>query len=124
MELSHSDLELLRRLEQELWREDSRFDRTRMSELLAPDFVEFGCSGRIYRREDILDSPRHAIHATLPLPDFAAWLIASDVALVTYNSVATHGAVMQYGRRSSIWSRAGAGWVLRFHQGTPYGDDA
>ena len=28
--------------------------------------------------------------------------------------------VMEYGRRSSIWSRSGDTWVLRFHQGTPY----
>lgn len=26
----------------------------------------------------------------------------------------------QYSRQSSIWSRTESGWVMRFHQGTPY----
>ena len=52
MELSDLDRETLERLEEELWREETRFDMQRMEEVLAADFFEFGRSGRFYRRED------------------------------------------------------------------------
>jgi hypothetical protein len=120
MELSKQDFELLERLEEELWREETRFDEKRMREIIAPDFIEFGRSGRIYMREDSLAAPRQPIDAVLPLPDFGARLLHPDVAQVTYNSAVTYDGAVQYARRSSIWSRTPSGWVLRFHQGTPY----
>jgi hypothetical protein len=120
MELSKQDRAALERLEEELWREETRFDRKRMSEIIAPDFLEFGRSGRIYRREDSLAVPRQPIDATLPLPDFEARLLHPDIAQVTYNSSVRYDGVVQRARRSSIWSRTPSGWVLRFHQGTPY----
>jgi hypothetical protein len=118
--LTDDEAETLRRLEEELWRDETRFDRRRMEEVIAEDFFEFGRSGRVYRREDTLAIPRSPIQAVLPLPDFAARPLGPDVAQVTYNSAVTYGGVVQHARRSSIWSRAGTGWVLRFHQGTPF----
>ena len=50
MELSDHDCEILKRLEEELWREETRFDIRRMDEVLAEDFFEFGRSGRFYGR--------------------------------------------------------------------------
>lgn len=119
MELSKQDRAALKRLEEELWREETRFDGERMSDIIAPDFLEFGRSGRIYRREDSLAVPRQPIDAVLPLPDFDARLLHPDIAQVTYNSAVTYDGVVQHARRSSIWSRTPSGWVLRFHQGTP-----
>ena len=66
MELSRQDRDLLDRLEEELWREETRFDARRMREVIAPDFLEFGRSGRVYRRDDSLAVPRQPIHAVLP----------------------------------------------------------
>lgn len=120
MKLSKQDRDTLERLEEELWREERRFDNKRMGEILAPDFFEFGRSGRIYRREDALAAPRQPIEAAFPLADFNARLLHPDVAQVTYNSAVTYNGVLQRARRSSIWSRTPIGWALRFHQGTPY----
>jgi hypothetical protein len=120
MELSKQDHEMLERLEEELWREETRLDRKRMNELIAPDFFEFGRSGRIHQREASLSAPRQPIVAVVPLQDFKARLLHDDVAHVTYNSAVTYDGVIQHARRSSIWSRTTNGWVLRFHQGTPY----
>jgi hypothetical protein len=119
MNLSADDENELRRLEESLWRGETRFDRDRMNEVLAPDFFEFGRSGRVYRREDTLDVPARPINATLPLAKFAVRLIAADVALVTYLSEVTHGEGRDVANRSSLWSRHAGGWRLRFHQGTP-----
>ena len=119
MELNEHDRDMLERLEEELWREVTRFDIQRMKEIIAEDFFEFGRSGRVYRREDTLAAPRHPIDAALPLPDFKARLLTQDVAQVTYNSVVTYDGVVFRAWRSSIWSRTSSGWALRFHQGTP-----
>jgi len=124
VELSQSDREALERLEGELWRAATRFDRAYMGQVIAQDFFEFGRSGRVYDRHETLSVPPEPIEARLPLQNFRARLIAPDVAQVTYNSAVKYDGVYEYGRRSSIWSRTPGGWVLRFHQGTPYEGDA
>ena len=121
MEMSKEDHDALEHLEEELWRAETRFDLKRMNEVIAADFFEFGRSGRIYKREDTLAAPpRRLIDAVFPLSDFRARLLDQEVAQVTYNSAVTYDGVVQYSRRSSIWSRSPNGWVLRFHQGTPF----
>ena len=103
-----------------MWREETRFDMAFMESALAPDFFEFGRSGRRYTRQQILGLPRHFIDAELPLHDLEIRLLDPDVAQVTYNSKVTHDGVAEHGRRSSLWSRSADTWFLRFHQGTPY----
>jgi hypothetical protein len=119
-ELSEEDRRALTRLEEAMWREETRFDKAFMERALAPDFFEFGRSGRTYTRQQILDSPREPIAAQLPLEDFRVRLLDANTAQLTYNSRARYKGVVESGRRSSIWSKSGDTWVLRFHQGTPY----
>jgi hypothetical protein len=118
-QISADDQEELRRLEESLWRAETRFDRAHMERVLAADFSEFGRSGRTYRRQDTLDVPRDACDAELPLPNFAVRAITGDVALVTYVSRVTYGSDIEVANRSSLWSRHPDGWKIRFHQGTP-----
>jgi hypothetical protein len=117
--ISGDDYEQLRELEESLWRADRRFDRDYMDATLAPDFFEFGRSGRVYKRDETLNSEQEPIHARLPLPQFAVHLITKDVGLITYISEATYGDEIERANRSSLWSRYATGWRLRFHQGTP-----
>ncbi len=97
-----------------------RRDRTRVSALLAEDFIEFGASGRIWTRCEILDLLEAEPYAPPVLEDFACRLIAPGVALVTYKAVRTEAQTGQgpVTLRSSIWIEESAGWRLRFHQGT------
>ena len=118
-EIAEHDYELLKELEESLWRTERRFDRDYMDATLAPDFFEFGRSGRVYERNDTLNVEGGTIHTRLPLPQFAVRLIAGDVALVTYVSEVTYGNTVERANRSSLWSRCPTGWRLRFHQGTP-----
>lgn len=121
--LDNEDWDKLRRLEQELWVEATRFDIPYMEKILAEDFIEVGRSGRVYMRSDTLAVPHQQIYAVLPLPHFNVRFLTTDVALVTYESEVRHEEAVQYGRRSSIWVRAGSNWVLKFHQGTPFEKD-
>lgn len=108
----------LRRLEESLWREETRFDREYMDRILAPDFMEFGRSGRVWTRKDTLRTPRRKIGARLPLPKFSIRMIADDVALITYRSEGLEDD-LEVGNRASLWRRSADGWKLEFHQGTP-----
>ena len=118
--LSAEDRATLTRLEEAMWREATRFDKAFMSATLAPDFFEFGRSGRTYTREQSLAVPRQPTDAMLPLPDLTIRLLDENTAQVTYNSAVTYDGITEYGRRSSLWSRTSGGWILRFHQGTAY----
>jgi hypothetical protein len=109
----------LMKLEESLWKSETRFDDHYMNKVLAPDFFEFGRSGKIYRREDTLGVPVQAINAKFPLKNFAVHPITEDVVQVTYVSEVTDGGQMEVGNRSSIWVKTGEGYKLRFHQGTP-----
>lgn len=119
MEISPQDFEELKTLEESLWQTKFRFDLVKMNEVLAPDFFEYGRSGRVYRREDILAVPVQEISAVIPLVDFKVRLLDVDIVQLTYISVVNYPEGEQRALRSSIWSRTPSGWQLRFHQGTP-----
>ena len=120
LELSEDDRVTLTQLEEGMWREETRFDMQFMERALAPDFFEYGRSGRTYMRQQSMAVPRQPTDAVLPLPHLKIRLIDKDTAQLTYDSAVTYDGVVEHARRSSIWSRVSDGWVTRFHQGTPY----
>ncbi len=119
--LNKTLFEEIRALEESLWRADIRFDNALMDATFAPDFFEFGRSGRTYSRTEMLfeDGVFAEINATLPLPEFHARFLSEDIVQVTYVSEVVYDGVVERGNRSSIWSRMNETWRLRFHQGTP-----
>ncbi|MDZ7654173.1 MAG: DUF4440 domain-containing protein [Burkholderiaceae bacterium] len=118
--LSDSDRAQLTQLEESLWRAATRFDLGFMEKTLSPDFFEFGRSGRVWSHEQILDMAGRTIDATLPLPNLSVRLLDADTAHLTYDSAVVSDGVVEHAHRSSIWSRTASGWMLRFHQGTPF----
>lgn len=106
-------------LEVSLWIPETRFDRSLMEKTLAPEFFEFGRSGRTWRRDQCLDVSPTPFKIKLPLPKFAIRLVSADVALATYVSDVDFSGVVEVANRSSIWRRGGPlGWQILFHQGT------
>lgn len=69
MELTSEEKRELEQLEEGLWIAETRFDMDWMERTLAPDFFEFGRSGRVYRREDTLGIESQPIDARLPLKE-------------------------------------------------------
>ena len=126
--ISEEDRAILTRLEEDMWRETTRFDQTFQEQRFADDFFEFGRlgrthasrTGRVYTRSQIICLDSQPIRAVLPLPNLSIRLLDRNTAQVTYNSQVEYNGIIEYGRRSSIWSRTESGWVMRFHQGTPY----
>jgi hypothetical protein len=97
-----------------------RRDRRKVLALLAEEFVEFGSSGRVWSRNEIVDHMESEDFSPVAIEDFACREIAADVMLVTYRSVGTNQEPGEpsIALRSSIWVRKSEGWLLRFHQGT------
>jgi hypothetical protein len=121
MKMTTSDVETLRQLEESLWRSETRFDVEYQERVFAPDFFEFGRSGRTYTREQMILTTPRPIQAKLPLPNFKVHSLDANNVLVTYVSEVQYEE-LERANRCSVWSRTHDGWRLRFHQGTPLYD--
>ena len=96
----------IRALEEKLMQLGVRSSPDAVAELLADDFVEFGSSGRIFNKRQIIDAIRHedgtcqrSIH------DFRTTVLAPGVVLATYRVARrSEGAAVEIQTiRSSIW---------------------
>ncbi len=110
----------LRALEEQLLRPDVRHQRDQAAALLAEDFREFGSSGRVFKRQQILDALEGEEQAELSMSDFAAVELAPGVVLATYQSSRQFDGDTPEIRslRSSIWVLRDGRWQIIFHQGT------
>ena len=100
-----------------MWCEETRFDLPFQEERFAPDFMEFGRSGRTYTRAQIICTDRSPIEAELK--NLVVHELDASTALLTYESAARFGVEVEHALRSSVWVRTVKGWQMRFHQGTP-----
>jgi ribonuclease HI len=110
-----NEWDILRRAEVELLTSTVRRDAKRVGELLAPDFVEIGRSGKRWDRESIIATLRDEEPQPTPVTDdweFTA--LTAGLTLVTYVIRAPD----HDSRHSSIWDTTTGSPVLRFHQGT------
>lgn len=111
--------EHLQTLEWELLANVTRKDAARVSSLLAEAFREFGSSGRVYLKQDILVALQAEAPVSLSLKNFEMTLLAEGVALVTYQSQKDQGDIPpSIALRSSIWIQDGEAWRMIFLQGT------
>jgi hypothetical protein len=117
MKIATSDADALKELEESLWRSETRFDLAFQERVFAPDFFEFGRSGRVYTREQMVMTKSSPILAKLPLSNFKVHALDDRNVLVTYVSEVQYEE-LEKANRCSVWSRTSDGWQLRFHQGT------
>lgn len=103
-----------------MWTQAYRYDLRFQETHFAPDFFEFGRSGRVYSRADVIRTDSAPIPAALPLENLRFRVLDVNTVQLTYNSIVEYEGVVEHAHRSSLWSRSSSGWVMRFHQGTPY----
>ncbi|WP_034262221.1 DUF4440 domain-containing protein [Actinospica robiniae] len=87
------------------------------SQLLDPEFVEFGASGTRWDLPSILammSSESPSTEPPIEVSEMSGTVLAPGVVHLTYLS---DGAGRR-ARRSSIWRQTPKGWRLYFHQGT------
>lgn len=95
----------------------TRADFERMT---ADDYWEVGASGRVYKRDFVLDemAKLYAMPHDEPIleaGDFRCRRLAENVYLLTYNLIQDR---QRYTRRATIWERTPDGWKIVYHQGT------
>ncbi|HEY3254710.1 MAG TPA: DUF4440 domain-containing protein [Polyangiaceae bacterium] len=103
--------EKIRELEVQLLNPAVRASAEALDALISDQFSEFGASGRIYSKPDVIAQLLAAPNATVSVADFQVLALSEDVALATFRTPAS--------LRSSIWRREGEHWRVVFHQGTP-----
>ena len=117
-----SVLEILRELECELHEASTRGNRERLVQLLHPAFREFGRSGAVGSREEVI---AHLLAEAMPpkvaAHGFVVLELAPSVVLLTYQTahVSAAGSLEHHANRASVWVSEGSGWQMVFHQGTP-----
>ena len=106
--------------------EEVRGSESQLRELLAPDFREFGRSGRIYSFSDMVTHlagghrPENADPTRTSIADFQVSRLSEGVAFSTYRGIRESKDGILYTNRSSIWRLDPDGrWRMVFHQGTP-----
>lgn len=108
-------------LETSLLKPEVRSSREELDKLLADDFMEFGSSGNIYRKEDTLKNlPASSDKVEFSMGDFKVRQLSENLVLATFKTEKTINGVEKItSLRSSIWKKVGDEWQLFFHQGTP-----
>src|SRR5215470_18526432 len=116
--------EQLRKLEESMTRPEIRRSPELLGQLLADDFREFGSSGRVFDKRQIIETLQQQTKLQLWLDEFEAKRLAPDLALVTYrgNCKFPDSEKVSRSLRSSIWRNRSGQWQIVFHQGTPSTD--
>lgn len=91
-----------------------RKSAVKINELIADTFVEFGSSGKIYHKAEIIKELPLEEPQNYKVLNFATSELAEDIVLATY-LVEIDGVSSL---RSSIWKYNGDAWQMIFHQGT------
>lgn len=110
----------VRAAEEELLTSATRHDAARLRELLHPDFVEVGRSGRRWTREDIIAALLEEKDRPTPRTDeWEVREVAADVILVTFRVEGRE----RSSRHASMWIVHEGKPRLRYHQGTFVADE-
>lgn len=107
-------------LELSLMSADVRLSSKDLGRLLADDFMEFGSSGQVYYKKDILKRvPKTASQVKYLMSNFKAKELSEDVVISTFKTRRIINKEIKVSLRSSLWRKNGNVWKIFFHQGTP-----
>lgn len=103
------------RLEAELQDSTTRSDGGRLRDILSPEFIEIGASGKRWDRESILDLLVGEAAGEIVIHNLTGRHLATDLIQTCWESQSEE----TWARRSSLWRREDGRWRIIFHQGTP-----
>ncbi len=85
---------------------------------LADDIEEYGSSGHVYDKQDVLDMYKTLTNINHEITDYAIEFLSDTVVKATYKSNLDANMAL----RTSIWKFVNNAWMMSFHQGTAYKD--
>jgi hypothetical protein len=120
MEIGLTLSEQIYQLEDRLLQPEIRRSKEEIAKLLVDDFVEFGSSGRIFDKIQVVEGLPHSPTVPMVIEDFQIKVLSLNVVLATYRVVRTNEPreEMKNSFRSSIWKYIDKRWQMVFHQGT------
>ncbi|MHC8404217.1 MULTISPECIES: nuclear transport factor 2 family protein [unclassified Pseudomonas] len=111
-------------LEQRLLAQLTRCNPAEISYLLAEEFIEFGASGSIWNKQQVVEQLPHQSFTPRTISEFEVRSLSENTVLVTYRCQT--GSIDQRrpanSLRSSIWQMQREQWKMVFHQGTKIPD--
>ena len=124
METENIIAEQILKLEERLLQPEVRHSPQEISKLLADEFIEFGSSGRVYNKQQVLESLQKESGEQISIKNFKTINLAPNIVLATYTAIRKNSNDEKTinSLRSSIWKFTEEQWKLVFHQGTPSGE--
>jgi hypothetical protein len=110
----NSTAELIKLLELDLLKSSVRSSKVELDKLLADNFFEYGSSGQVHYKQDVLNTLPTENIRKFEVDDLKVQELSDTVILVTYKTVEKGITCL----RSSIWKKHNTRWQMIFHQGT------
>jgi hypothetical protein len=114
--------EIIFQLESKLQQPDVRKSTEQLKELISDDLIEFGSSGQVYTKKDVLNNLPTSPEIKFKMTDFRINILSSDVIQSQFKTEKTNLETDKktYSLRSSLWKNEDGEWKMIFHQGTPF----
>lgn len=111
----HNPIQMIQEMEESLLKPETRKSIPKLQKLIAEDFIEYGSSGIIYNKQDLLDSLHEEEPKDYLAENFKVKELSPTILLITYKITIAPRCSL----RSSIWQYKNNRWQMIFHQGTP-----
>lgn len=103
----------------ELEKQLASFESVSIAErALTDDFVEYGSSGKIYNKQDVIGYYKTLCSINHVITDFSIEFLSDTVVKTSFKSNLNGKKAL----RTSIWKFVDNAWRMSFHQGTGYKD--
>ena len=113
-------VKIIYELESSLLQQEVRISVEKLNVLIADDFIEYGSSGQIYDKKDILERLPMGQALTYALDDFQCIQLSLDIIQTRFKTERINpDNTKTIALRTSLWRKSNNNWQIFFHQGTP-----
>lgn len=118
MEIKDKIFELENRLQQP----DVRRSPELLNDLISEDLTEFGSSGQMYTKNDVLVNLPSSPEIKFIMSDFRINVLSDNVVQSLFKTEKTNleNGKVSKSLRCSVWRNENGKWRMIFHQGTPF----
>ena len=113
--------DIIFQLEEKLQRPDVRKSVKELDDLISENLTEFGSSGQVYTKKDVLINLPVSPEIKFTMTDFRINILGENIVQSLFKTEKTNleNGKMTNSLRSSLWRNEGGKWRMLFHQGTP-----
>ena len=107
-------------LETDLLKQETRSSFEKLNKLLADDFKEFGSSGLVYTKQNVLERlPSNTDNTVYVVSDFKITILSENIVMANFKANRTiNNTETVSSLRTSLWRNENGVWKMFFHQGT------